>query len=320
VDGLIGFVELFFYIVPVFLVMGAGGLARWRGWLDDAGEQTLLKLVVNLLYPAFLFNTVAHNESLRIPGLIVAAVLTGFVFILLGYLLCYVVAPMFGMIDRNERRTFSFTGGIYNYGYFAFPVAEPLFGKESLGVLMVISVGVELAMWSVGVLIVSGEFNRQSLKRLVSPPILAIVIAVPINLMGGTAHFPGFFEAVLDFLGRSAIPIGLIMIGATIFQLMVSEPLFTRPQVAIGACLMRLGVLPAVLIGVYFFIPEPIVLREAALVHAVMPCGILPIVLTRVYGGRSDIALRTVIPTCLLSLVTIPLWIQLGTRVLGLSL
>lgn len=300
--------------------MGAGGLSRWRGWLDDAGEQTLLKLVVNLLYPAFLFNTVAHNEALRIPGLIVAAVLTGFFFVMIGYALCYQAAPLFGMKDSAERRTFSFTGGIYNYGYFAFPVAEPLFGVESLGVLMVISVGVELAMWSFGVLIVSGEFNRKSFKRIFSPPVLAILIAIPVNLLGGTEYFPDFFQTVLNFLGRCSIPIGLIMIGATIYQLMVSEPLFTRPAVPLGACLMRLGVLPIILIAVYYFLPAPEALREAALAHAAMPCGILPIVLTRLYRGRADIALRTVVPTCLLSLVTIPLWIQVGMQLYGISL
>lgn len=301
-------------------MMGAGGLARARGWLDDAGEQTLLKLVVNLLYPAFLFNTVAHNEALRIPGLIVAAVLTGFLFVMAGFALCYLAGPLFGMKNSNERRTFSFTGGIYNYGYFAFPVAEPLFGKESLGVLMVISIGVELAMWSFGVLIVSGEFNRNSLKRILTPPLMAIIIAIPVNLLGGTEYFPIFFQSTLDFLGRSAIPIGLIMIGATIWQLMRSEPLFTRPSVAVGACVMRLGVLPAMLIAVYYFLPVPEALREAALVHAAMPCGILPIVLTRVYNGRADIALRTVVPTCLVSLLTIPLWIQLGMRLYGMGL
>ncbi len=301
-------------------MMGAGGLARARKWLDDAGEQTLLKLVVNLLYPAYLFHTVSSTKELSIPGLIISAVLTGFLFVVVGYGLCYLTAPLFGMKHPAERRTFSFTGGLYNYGYFAFPVAEPLFGVESVGVLMVISIGVELAMWSIGVLIVSGEFNRESLKRVISPPIVAILLAIPCNLLGVAEYVPEFLNVTLGFLGRSAIPIGLIMIGATIWQLMTQEPLFTRSTVAVGACLMRLGVLPILLIGVYYFLPAPEALREAALVHAAMPCAIMPIVLTRLYNGRADIALRTVIPTCLLSLVTIPLWIQVGMRLYGISL
>nr|WP_267908118.1 AEC family transporter [Cerasicoccus arenae] len=309
---MLGFTDLFFAIVPVFLLMSSGGLARALKWINDAGEQALLKLVVNLLYPAFIFSAVANNESLRMKGLIISAVLTGFLFVMIGYALCYFAAPLFGMKENAERRTFSFTGGIYNYGYFAIPVCTPLFGLETVGVLLVISVGVELAMWSFGILIVSGEFNRRSLKRMITPPLVAILIAIPVNLLGVTEIIPGFVESTLDLLGRSAIPIGLIMIGATMWQLMTKEPLFTRPSIALGACLMRLGVLPLVLITAYAFIPSPLPLREAALVHAAMPCGVLPVVLTRVYGGRTNIALRTVVSTCLVSLITIPLWIKFG--------
>ncbi|WP_309380150.1 AEC family transporter [Cerasicoccus frondis] len=311
-SGLLDFTDLFFAIVPVFLIMGAGGLARKLEWITNAGEKTLLKLVVNILYPSFLFWMVSRNESLRTEGLIISAVLTGFIFVVIGYAVFYGIGPLFGIKDNAERRTFSFTGGIYNYGYFAIPVCEPLFGLDTTGVLLVISVGVELAMWSLGVLIVSGEFNRNSLKRIISPPLVAILFAIPVNLLGLTDVIPEFASKSLDLFGRCAIPIGLMMIGATMWDLMSREPVFTRPSVAIGACVTRLAILPLILVSAYLVIPAPLPLREAALVHAVMPCGVFPVVLTSVYGGRTDIALRTVIPTCLLSLLTIPLWIQLG--------
>ncbi|MGE9297412.1 MAG: AEC family transporter, partial [Puniceicoccales bacterium] len=120
----------------------------------------------------------------------------------------------------------------------------------------------------------------------------------------------------LNLLGHCAVPIGLVMIGATIFQLAKGENLLTRPSVAIGACLIRLGVMPLLLIGGYIAVSDwlqiPQVLQEVALVHAAMPCAVFPIVLTRLYAGRTGIALRTVLPTCFVSLVTIPLWIKVG--------
>lgn len=315
--GLIGFLELFFYIIPVFLMMGAGGFARARGWLNDAAEQGLLKVVVNLLYPAFLFTVVSTNESIRLPGIIVTAVLTGFLFVLAGYGLFYLTAPLFGLRQSSEKRSFSFTGGVYNYGYFAYPVVVPLFGAEALGVMMVISMGVELALWSVGILLVNGELSRASLRRMASPPLMALVVAITFNLLGLPPYIPQFLFAGLELIGSSAVPMGLMMIGATTWKLMREAPLFTRPLVAVGSCLLRLGALPLILIAVYAVLPAPLALKQAALVHATMPCGILPIVLTRIYGGRVDIALRTVIPTCLLCLFTIPLWIQFGMRWYG---
>jgi len=303
-------------VVPVFLLIGVGGVARRLDWISGPGEQTLLKLVVNILYPAFLFWLVSRNESLRQEGLIVTAILTGFLFVCAGYVVCFLVAPLFGMGEWRERRTFTFTGGVYNYGYFAVPVCTPLFGLDATGVLMVVTVGVELAMWSLGVLIVSGEISRRTLRRMVSPPVIAIFVAIAFNLLDLTAFIPSFAMETLDLLGRCAIPLGLVMIGATISQLMREEPLLARPAVALGACVTRLGVMPLVMIGAFLLLARgglvPVILQQVALVHAAMPAAVFPIVLTRLFHGRTDIALRTVIPTCFVSLITIPLWIQVG--------
>ncbi|MEO0795091.1 MAG: AEC family transporter [Verrucomicrobiota bacterium] len=299
-------------VAPVFLLMGVGGAARALKWINASGEQSLLKLVVNVVYPAFLFWLVVQNEAIRSPEVVFKAIFTGFVFILIGYALFYAAGPLFGLKNNRERRTFSFTGGIYNYGYFAIPISTSLFGLETTGVLMVISVGVEISMWSVGVLIVSGEINRRSIKRVLSPPVIAILAAIAINKAGFGPAVPTFAMDFLDILGRCAVPLGLIMIGSTIQQLIVEQPLFTRPMIAVGSCLLRSVAMPLIMLALIYLMPVPDVLKQAAMVHAAMPCGVFPIVLCRVYNGATDIALRTVIPTCILALVTIPIWIKIG--------
>ncbi|MGE9295883.1 MAG: AEC family transporter, partial [Puniceicoccales bacterium] len=189
---MIGFAELFFAVMPVFILMGVGAAARRQEWISEAGEHTLMKLVVNVLYPSFLFWLVSQNEYLRQDGIIVTAVLTGILFVLIGYAVFYALGPLFGITESRERRAFCFTGGVYNYGYFAIPVCTPLFGAEATGVLIVVFVGVEIAMWSVGVLIVSGQLNRKIMRQMISPPVIAVIFAVIFNLLELTPYLPSF--------------------------------------------------------------------------------------------------------------------------------
>jgi predicted permease len=66
------------------------------------------------------------------------------------------------------------------------------------------------------------------------------------------------------------------------------------------------------------FLPCSIELKRVILLQGAMPSAVLPIVLAKHYGGDPRTALQVVIGTSLAGLVTIPLWIDFGGRVIGL--
>ena len=54
---MLGYWTLVALVMPVFAVIAAGAGARRIGWLPAEAEESLLKLVVNLLYPCLIFST-----------------------------------------------------------------------------------------------------------------------------------------------------------------------------------------------------------------------------------------------------------------------
>ena len=48
-----------------------------------------------------------------------------------------------------------------------------------------------------------------------------------------------------------------------------------------------------------------------------MPAAVVPIVMARHYGGDPALALRIVLSTSVVSLVTTPLWIRFGLKFVG---
>ena len=309
---------IFSALIPIFLVIGAGFLARKLGWLTEAADRSLMTLVVNLLYPALIFSYILGNEALRQPTNIILPPLVGFTTIVAGFGLCMLIARRMKIGDSRESRTFAFTTGLQNYGYFPIPIIAMLFDRETTGVLLVHNVGVELAMWALGVGCILSANNPASVwRRVLSGPVIAILVAVPMNWLGLDDKMPDFAYRTVDMFGQCAIPIGLILIGATFADLSKNSRLTERPQIPGLACALRLGIFPVAFLAIAWVFPFSEELKQVILIQAAMPCAVFPIVLARHYDGSPEVAVKVVFSTTLVSILTIPIWITLGMKLLG---
>ncbi len=312
-----GYGTIFSAVLPVFLLVGMGWIMRARGWFTAQSEKDVMRLVVYVLYPCLIFRFVLGNEQLRETSVVIEAVATGYLFVALSAFLVAALAPVFGIRGARDRGSFAFVTAVYNFGYIAIPVAALSFSDETIGVMLVVNVGVDLAIWSVGVAMVSGRFSRQSLKRALSPPAVAVMIGLPLNYLGGRDLLPDAALSLIDMLAACAIPIGIFIIGVAFCELARESGAKFRLNVAAGAVLMRQGLLPALMLGAALVIPFSPAVRDVILVHAAMPCGVFPVVLAKHYGGSGNLAFQAVAASCLTGMLTIPLWVKLGFWVLG---
>jgi predicted permease len=313
--------SLYAALVPVFLMVIAGYAMRRAGWLTAEADASLLRVVVNLLYPCLILKTLLGNAAIAKPGNLLFGPAVGFGLVALGYGLCYLAAPLFGIRESAPRRTFAFTAGLQNYGYIALPVVQTLF-KERPGqppdegataVLFVHNVGVEIALWTLGVMLLTRTSPRDGWRRIVSVPLVAIAFAIGLNFAGANDWLPGFAQSAITSLGAAAIPLGLILTGAVFAdQMQEKMALPTRGAVGWGACVLRMAVLPALMLAAARWLPCPRELRQVVLVQAAMPSAVVPVILAKHYGGDASVALRIVLVTSLVGLLTIPLWLKLG--------
>jgi malate permease and related proteins len=310
---------VFSAVLPIFLMIGAGALARRVGWLDTHADRSLMAVVVNLLYPALIFSFILGNDALRQPSNLILPPLVGLTTVVGGFGLAMLVARKFKLGDQKECRTFAFTTGIYNYGYFPVPIIALLFDRETTGLLLVHNLGVEVAMWVLGVGFILARNDPKSIwKRIFSGPVIAILIAVPMNYFKIDLYLPNFVLETINRLGQCAIPLGLILIGATFVDLSKEMKVISRLNIPITASVLRLGILPAAFLGIAFILPFSTELKCVIAVQAAMPCGVFPIVLARHFDGSVEVALKVVLGTTLISFLTIPLWIAIGMKLLDL--
>ena len=194
---------------------------------------------------------------------------------------------------------------------------EAMWGPESRGILMVHNVGVEIAIWTVGVLVLSGQSLREGWRRLVSPILITLVVALVFNLTGLTPLLPKVANTTIHALGICGVPLGLVMTGVNLANYLKAPRELFETRVSLAAMALRLGVLPVLMLLLAYYLPCSIELKRVIVVQAAMPTAMVPIILARLYGGHPQTAVQIVLGTTALGIFVIPLWLRAGLAWVG---
>ncbi|MEM9159510.1 MAG: AEC family transporter [Verrucomicrobiota bacterium] len=312
------YLKLLSLIAPVFLVIACGSGMRAAKWIRPEADASLMNLLLKLCYPCLVFKSVLGVEAVKSFDNIVGPPIFGCLAVLSGFGIGLLAAKALGYKKGAGLRTFCFSIGICNYGYIPLPLIQGIYGSDTLAVLFVHNTGVEFAIWTIGVALLSGASAKEGLKKSVNPCSLALVLALGMNATGFDGYVPEIVMSVFSTLAAVSIPLGLVMIGTGIWDnLETKEPLW-KFRSSIGSVVIRLGVLPMILLMAAKWIPLSQELKEVVVIQAAMPAGVMPILIAKHYGGQPIVAVRIVIATTVVSLFLIPFWISFGESWLGL--
>lgn len=313
------YTQLFLAVVPVFAMIALGTGLRRAQWITEAAEDSLFNLVVKVTFPCLIFESVAANPSLHNPGNLLLPPLLGFSLTLLSMVTGWYVAKALGLTMGHGLRTFALAVGLTNYGYLPLPLMDAMFGPESRAVLLVHNVGVEAAIWTGGILVVTGLSPLQGWRKLINGPIIAMVVALFFNLTGAVAYVPVLVMNLVHALAVCAIPLGLIMTGVSIEPHLDDPRQLVNRRVTLMAWLLRLVVLPWIFLLVARYLPCSVELKRVLVVQAAMPSAVISVIVARVYGGQPLVAVQIVLGTTALALFTIPFWLRFGLAFAGLA-
>ena len=308
-------------VIPVFCLAGVGiGLRKVR-WLTQEADRSLLLIVVNVLTPCLIFDKILGNQALRQPSNLLVPPLFGFCEILIGIGLCWIFRKHVGLKSEPEQRTFSLVTGLQNFSYVPFPLIITLFAaqKDTPGVLFVHNLGVDAAMWTLGLVTLGHASGWREWRKLINPSLIAIILSVLLNVGNFHSLIPRALTTTAAMLGACAFPLGIVFTGATIAD--QTRQIYSRDSIRplFWSCFLRLGLIPLTLLTLARWLPTSVELKRVLVVQAAMPAGIFPIILARLYGGDPATAVRIVIGTSVVAIFTIPLWIQFGLRWMDLS-
>ena len=319
--------ELFGAVFSVLLVVGLGYAARRFKIITPESEASLLSLLVNVLVPCFVFSKIVGNEKVKVSSNVIFAPLAGFLGVAVPMLLCFLIARYILKFKAFEegaaQRTFAVATGLQNYGFVAIPVIDQVFGSGLLGLLLLHNMGVELALWSVGLMLLNGKVDKSSWKKIINGPTISVIACLLVNSFGLDAHIPQAARYSIDMVAGAFIPVGLLLIGATIYGCLKSPDAGAEQwkkglPVMLSGNILRSGAIPICVLLLASMMPYTPDLLKVIVVEAAMPAAFFPIVMARHYNGKPAVALQIALSSMIVGFILLPFWVAFGKSFLGL--
>lgn len=308
------FIKILLAAAPMFLIVALGYASRKFSLVSEESEQSIMRLTINLLFPCFILSRVPGNESLQQSSVVFAALGAGAVITIIAIFLAKASAHALKLTVPEGINTFAVASGIQNYGFIPIPLIEALMpdrAAETVGVLVVHNLGVELVIWTMAIILLSGSMQG-AWRRLINGPSVAILLGLLLNLSGLHQQIPTFVADTLSRVGACAIPMGLILVGVTFAGVIEKGSLKLDLKVIFGSLGLRFLLLPLVILSAASLLAFSPVLREVLIVEAAMPSAVFPIVLAKHFGGKPGIAAEVCLATTLASIVLTPLVLLLA--------
>lgn len=302
--------------IPVYLVVLLGMVLRRTKVLTEDADKGLMTTAVHVFFPCLILDKMLGAEVLRDPSVMYSSAGIGFAMIVMGALLSYLLAPVLGLKSGSGRGTFAVSAGLQNYGFIAIPLVAYLYPGDDnvIAVLFTHNLGVELAMWTVLLMLLSGKITP-SWRVFLKGPIIAVIVGL-ILMETATDHMvPAVGRNLFAILGVCAVPMSLLLVGTTLGDLLGKTKFDWKTGA--GGVVLRLALIPVVILASAKYLPLAVELKQVLVIQAAVPSGMFPIVLSRHYGGRTEVAITVVITTTVMSLLTMPFVIAFGKSWVG---
>lgn len=298
-------------ILPVFVVIGFGYLAVWKGYFSDSGVDGLMKFSQNFAIPCLLFRAIStldlqRNFDLLLLGSFYAGAFTGFLAGLLG------ARYIFGR-DWEDSVAIGFCCLFSNSLLLGLPITERAYGAMALeSNYAIIAIH---SPFCYGIGITAMEIARNRGTALTALPakvlramfqnalIIGIALGFVVNLSGVPA--PAVLTDALDLIARAALPAALFGLGGVLYRY--------RPEGDMRTIIYVVAVSLVVHPAVVWVLAQAgglgIAGMRSAMLTAAMAPGVNAYIFANMYGRARRVAASSVLLATGLSILTVWGWL-----------
>jgi len=298
-------------LLPVFLLIGVGYLLRRIGVPGEGFWAPAEHITYFVFFPSLLVYNLAQaplaSQAIGelAPTLVIAVSLLSLLLLVARGIL-QLHGPAFTSLFQCSIRFNTYIG---------IAAASALWGQPGL-TLSAIALAVLIPMvnvYCIAVLVRWGDHGKgvglaNTLLGIIrNPLVLACIAGMALNLTGW--GLPVMAAGVLEILGRAALPMGLLAVGAGL-----NLRALRSAGVPVGlSCITKLVLMPATMFIVAKLMQLPPLATSVAVLFAALPGATSAYILARQLGGDHELVAGMVTLQTALAVVTLPIAITYVT-------
>ncbi|MBR2617117.1 MAG: AEC family transporter [Clostridia bacterium] len=303
----------------LFIFIAIGFICQRTKLLSKEANKCLADLVMYFVTPCVIihaFSATVYEKGeilslLKNVGL-VAVITAVFHFVMIG-----AVYAVFRNREEDRRRILRFAAVFSNSGFVALPLAQALIdtptSHEGALYAAVFLAVFNIVLWTWGLSDMSGERKMNAKKILLNPGIIGVVgglflLTTPLYITGGL-RMPGVVTEALSGMSGLNLPLPMIMIGFYLGEANLIEAF--KDGWSYACMFLRLIVFPMALLGVLYLFGVRGNVLIVSVIGATAPVGATTTIFAAKFNRDTDLSVRLVSLSTLLSLLTMPLIVGL---------
>ncbi len=205
-------------MLTLFICIAVGFISRKTRILPESAGSVMAKLETWIFCPALSFATMARFCTPSTIGKHAVNVLFGTVCVSIGIGLSILISRLIIRKPTPERGVYAYALAYANGGYLGDPLVLALFGEEMLSYykLFYLPFSLTIYTWGLAQLIPSKNGSRFSLKQVMNPPTVGMLLGIFVGLTGLGAYLPSPVTSALDSLKACMGPIAMLLAGFTV--------------------------------------------------------------------------------------------------------
>ncbi len=305
-------------ISPLITVALLGYLCTKTKWLSKEQLNALSKFTFSISIPAFLFYQMAKadfSEQVS-PQLFAAFYLPVLTCYLITWLISYYFYKRKPLNNSAGSAVFALGSSYSNTIIVGLPVLLAAMGEQVIGIIFLIITFHSAMLFALTSAIAARAESKRGTKKfnglnfikqtINNPLIISILSGLLVNILGIT--LPGFLQDSLALISKPAITLALFILGASLAFYQVRQEI-TFISIA---CFCKLILLPALVLltSQYIFKLDPFIITVLVILSA-CPTGVNAYLIAATHKQHQQTVAGTVVLSTLISVVTIPLWLNL---------
>ena len=292
-------------LFPVIALIITGYVLRKSGFLPDAAWKGIEKLTYYILFPSLLIYTLSRQNLHGSDWQLMLLVITG---ILVVSAIMLVVWHLLARSESGATFTSVFQGGVRFNTYIALAVAQSLYGASGLATGSVIAgfMIVLINIACVSAFIIWGNDSARSIQAfmrelLINPLIIACIIGWGLSLSG--IGLPGVSADVFEIIGRAALPLGLLAVGAALRLDMIKG----HTAAIVKSSVVQFGVKPVAVATLVNLTGLTGITAAVLVIFFITPTAPSAYILARQLGGDTETMASIITVQTLLAFMMMPL-------------
>ena len=298
-------------IVPVFLVIGAGYLAVWRGYFTENGVDALMKFTQNFAIPCLLFLALSRIDL--DAGFNAPLLFSFYIGATSGFLIGVAGARLIFKRSAEDAVAIGFCCLFSNSVLLGLPITERAYGPDALvGNYAIIALHAPfcylLGVTTMEIVRGAGGTITETVVRIGramfhNALLVGIGLGLLVNLTG--VGLPGVLVDGIELLSRAALPAALFGLGGVLVRYKPEGDM----KVIAMVCLISLVLHPVIS---YNLATAMMLDRDAfrsVVLTAAMAPGANAYIFANMYGTAKRVAASSVLFATASSILTVWLWL-----------